>query len=173
MTSRTPQPLVLEYKKRRYDGGPEREMIEQIELQHRLIEQQRLSAASVYGAGAAMGSIYPMPAPHPETSAPALPVRGTQQELSNVSAADVASTDLRTALYAIFILPYVELTLGLSGIFISSIMMTSLLRETITQSQLFRQERNALRQHSWAIVRRSFRDIVFAPVLALRLLIKH
>lgn len=170
MASRYSQPLVLEYEQRRFDGGTEREMIEQIEWYQRVFEQQRLAMGTPLPHPYTQQS-YPMAnpviTPPPSTTASVMP-----EETPPVEPEKKKTHSLKAKLYQAFIMPYVELVLGLSGVLIGNIMVFSLMKHAATHADVLRTERKALIEHSWAVVRSSVLGILIAPWTALRLCIQ-
>lgn len=156
------QPLVLEYKKRRFDGGPEIEQIEQIEYQYRLYEQQRLAAA--WHAPSYMGNPMAAPVPaygYPQQERPQAPPLPPQPRAAE-------KVPMKVKMYKVFVMPCVELVLGLSGMLIGSIMMASMMKGASANPDVLQQERKALIDHSWTVVRASLGNIVKSPLVALR-----
>jgi hypothetical protein len=161
------QPLILEYKKRRFDGGSEREMIEQIEYQCRIREQQHLEAALHQQATVPshrQGAANPLPKPLPVQRIPA------QQTFPEPQASQPEEKrSFSGNLYKAFIVPYVELVLGMSGILIGYLMIYSLFKGSLLSAEILRQERKALVHHSWAVIRSSLKQIALSPFVAVKL----
>jgi hypothetical protein len=172
MTSRSSQPLVLEYKKRRYDGGSEIEIIEQIELQYQAYEQQQRVAAAAGAWPAPQYPVNPMgypmapqaPQQQPvqqqvaETPIPPPPPAQTQQKLS-----------FKQKMYKAFIMPWIELVLGMSGVMIGVIMSITMLRGDHPNLEILRQEQELLIEQSWCVVHNSVMGIFRAPFTAVAL----
>lgn len=168
MASRYSQPLVLEYEQRRFDGGTEREMIEQIEWHQRVFEQQRL----------AMGSQFPhpyTPQPYPAANPVITPPPSTTASVvaeETPVKPEKKNRSMKAKLYQAFIMPYVELILGLSGVLIGTIMVFSVMKHASSNADVLKNERNALIHHSWAVVRTSILGIFLSPWMALKLCIQ-
>ncbi len=175
MSSGSSQPLVLEYKQRRFDGGNEREMIEHIELQNQIFEQQRVATAwQMAGQQVPMyhqqPMHYPQPAPYPHAvQAPPMP----QQTVAPAVAPVIKRTPVKDALYKAIILPYIELVLGLSGLLVGNIMFVPLMRNAAVRPEALQRDRQALIEQSWIVVRNSVKSILIAPFAVAKALVKR
>ncbi len=160
MSSSSSQPLVLEYKKRRFDGDAEKEMIEQIELQHRIFEQQQLAST-----GWPQVHSYHPPTINPMT----FPTENSRPNPQPSPSKAPEKLNLSDKLYKAFVLPYIELILGLSGVFIGSVMFVSIMKGTAKGTDILKHERDILVKQSWIVIGNSLCNIFKSPWQALKL----
>lgn len=162
MSSRYSQPLVLEYKKRRYDGGSEIEIIEHIERQYEAYEQQRMLNG---------WSMVTPPPIQPMAQPPMANVGQPGQPVppSPPPAPVAKKLSFRDKLYKAFIIPWVELVLGLSGITIGMIMSVTLVKGATVNLEILKRERETLIRQSSVVVRNSVLGILFSPITAVKL----
>ena len=173
------QPYVLEYSKRRFDGGTERELIEQIEMQQQLMEQARQAQiqamhpymTSPLGYGnTAVASQQPVMLPpqpqyyqqqpmqqHPQ------PMAQEPDMLDDMPAVPERTLTRRGRVMKAAFVPYIELILGLSGLLIGSVMSFVSFRSLGLAPEVVSEERRLLMQHSMRVVRDSVFGIVTSP----------
>lgn len=172
------QPYVLEYSKRRFDGGTERELIEQIEMQQQLMEQARQAQiqamhpymTSPLGYGnTAVASQQPVAMP-PQPQYYQQPMQQHHQPMTQESDMldEMPMVPQRTLtrkgrmMKAAFV-PFIELILGLSGLLIGSVMSFVSFRSLGLTPEVVSEERRLLMQHSMRVVRDSIHGIVTSP----------
>ncbi len=169
MASQASKRFVFRYDKRRYDGGIEIEMIQQIERQVQLQAQQH-AALAASGQTAPLGTVpltyrgNVVPLAQPEaTSAQAEPeIPSTEQveALKNLSQ--------KEKLHKAFVAPFVELVLGCAGLLVAQLVTIGPLKNN--RHKAFDQERTLLIVQSQRVIKDSLFQILSAPWFAMKLL---
>ena len=170
------QPYVLEYSKRRFDGGTERELIEQIEMQQQLMEQARqaqiqamhpyMTSPLGYGNTATVPQPVALP-PQPQYYQPQpmqhQPMAQEPEMLDEMPVVPQRTLTRKGRVMKAAFVPYIELILGLSGLLIGSVMSFVSFRSLGLAPEVVSEERRLLMQHSMRVVRDSVFGIVTSP----------
>lgn len=160
------QPLVLSYNKRRFDGGPEIDMIMQIEQQLQWAEQQqRLQpgtlSANGYGMAPPMASAPGWDPVMPAPQAPPMPVDYPDEAPHHYPPRKPGGR-LGTRLFHAVVLPYVELFLGLTGVTVGT-MMNLCFSFRIKGMESLRADQHMLMEQSRLAIRHSVSAILWSP----------
>lgn len=167
------QPLVLSYDKRRFDGGPEVELIQQIETQLFYQAQMQYQAqAGQYGGVTTMQQpVAPQGYPqHGVASVPmAQPMMQQQQQQTPWQqippAPEAPKPKLLSRLYKATVVPYIELILGISGVMIALFMTLVLAKNTDAG---IKHAHQMLIRQSVEVIQHSVGNIVKSPVTVVK-----
>lgn len=150
MAYRSSGSLVLEYSKRRYDGGPEKDMIEQIELQYDLLEQQKRSVrdelpTSPIEALADGASSDAAPSPEATAEVPAAPESRVKR------------------IWQALVTPCLELLLSVIGMVISTFLCDLMIQHKQLDAVVVNDERTKLKHQSWIMLQKSLNSLLRSP----------
>ncbi len=158
MTSSSSQHVVFEYQKRRFDGGTERELIEQIELQNIIVNQQRIDIDWQHAYQSLNYRIDPAGLQMPYPAPPHPPCYTQQEEVAEETSDKCVS--LGSKVYRAFAQPVVELMLGVSGIVVAGIISLPMNRNVENMDS----NRRLLIKRSVNVIRKSVVDIITSPM---------
>jgi hypothetical protein len=146
-----PKPLVLVYKKRRYDGGHEIEMIEQIERMYQARKH------GLPGSPLAFHSTV-----------------GEQVQWEHSLKAPKAKRRSKGFLYRVkevckaFLMPEVQLLIGVFGIVLGVILFSPGMKNFFDKEATLKCERAFLFRQSWLVIRKGILGALCAPWAALK-----
>lgn len=171
------QPLVLEYKKRRFDGGTEREIIEQIERQNQLYHQH-MSRVQVHlndepshldYHGYPVGTVDPelMGFDNPFDE-PLVPIDVMETSLVKEVGPIEAKSHWTHRLFSVFMVPIMEIVMGLSGLAIGVMLSYFSLKTPPSDKTQFTAEQQALFSNSVTVFKNGLIGLVTSPFEAVR-----
>lgn len=164
MAQSSSKPLVLEYKCRRYDGGTEKELIEQIELQKYLCEERNRVENRQFSPSCLQGM---QPVVNPGVQYSEVPVQPAAAE-PVFGAVEPTEPNRRERLCKALVAPYTALIWGLLGLFVGSVVTLALRCNPVADEDAIHQERISLMQQSRLVIGKSIRDILLAPWVAIK-----
>jgi len=147
------KPLVLEYKKRRYDGGLEIEMIEQIERRHQERGRRRVPVS--------------VEAFHTSIGGEEVLWEGTLKPRRVKKSSNRLWSKFKDIGKALF-WPGMQLFIGVFGIVLGALLYSPSMKNLFEEESLLRQEREYLFRQSWLVIRKGIVGTLCVPWTVLK-----